>query len=289
MVFIVSFLVIVCCILIYEIHRENKKLTVAEYTLYSEKLPVSFDDINIVMLSDLHNNIFGNQNEILINTIEKQNPDYILIGGDMIVGKEGAEYTDTLSLISKLAGNYPVYYAMGNHEQKLKMNNSTSEEFVNNYVNQLEKCGVCFLNNDSAVVERNGESLFLTGLEMDMHFYKKGARFPMPENYLEQAVGKKHKEYTILLAHNPIYFKEYADWGADLVLSGHVHGGIIRLPILGGVLSTQLTLFPKYDYGKFKEKGSVMLLTSGLGMHTIKVRLFNPPEILVVHLKQQST
>ena len=102
---------------------------------------------------------------------------------------------------------------------------------------------------------------------------------------MEHLVGKANRDrFQILLAHNPVYFEEYARWGADLVLSGHVHGGIVRLPFLGGVISPAFTLFPKYDGGKFERGDSTMLLGRGLGTHTLPVRMWNPGEIVLVTL-----
>ena len=90
--------------------------------------------------------------------------------------------------------------------------------------------------------------------------------------------------FTIMLAHNPEYFPVYAEWGADLVLSGHIHGGIARLPVLGGVLSPSLQPFPRYDAGEFIWKGSHMVLSRGLGLHHIKLRFFNCPEISAIRI-----
>ena len=108
----------------------------------------------------------------------------------------------------------------------------------------------------------------------------------MSSEYLDGLIGKAEEEsYQILLAHNPEYFETYADWGADLTLSGHVHGGIMRLPVLGGVISPKLVLFPKYDGGHFIRKDAHMVLSRGLGMHTIPIRIFNPAELVLIHLK----
>ena len=105
---------------------------------------------------------------------------------------------------------------------------------------------------------------------------------PMEKEYLEETLGPASKEkYQILLAHNPDYFENYAQWGADLVLSGHVHGGIMRLPLLGGVISPTLLLFPKYDGGLFKKGSSAMILSRGLGTHTLPIRIFNPGELIL--------
>lgn len=107
----------------------------------------------------------------------------------------------------------------------------------------------------------------------------------MGETYVEGLLGKSRRDcFELLIAHNPDYFDNYAKWGADLTVSGHVHGGIMRLPVLGGVISPMLRLFPKYDGGLFEKDGRQMILSRGLGMHTIPVRIFNPGELVVIHL-----
>ena len=119
----------------------------------------------------------------------------------------------------------------------------------------------------------------------DRMYYKRFRKIKMEDTYLKDVIGTPKKDvYEILLAHNPEYFEEYAAWGADLVLSGHVHGGIMRLPVLGGVISPKLVLFPKYDGGRFEEKNATMILSRGLGMHTLPIRIFNPAELVVIHL-----
>ena len=90
--------------------------------------------------------------------------------------------------------------------------------------------------------------------------------------------------YHILLAHNPVYFKQYAAWGADLTLSGHLHGGIIRLPLIGGVITPQAKLFPRYSAGKYEIGEKWMIVSRGLGTHTIPIRFNNKPELSVIHL-----
>ena len=108
----------------------------------------------------------------------------------------------------------------------------------------------------------------------------------MKQEYLEELLADKDEEsYGVLLAHNPDYFEQYAGWGADLVLSGHVHGGIVRVPFWNkGVLSPNIRFFPRYDGGMFKKEKSTMILSCGLGMHTIPFRLFNPGELVCVEL-----
>ena len=88
--------------------------------------------------------------------------------------------------------------------------------------------------------------------------------------------------FHILLAHNPVYFDTYAAWGADLTLSGHLHGGIIRIPGIGGLITPQAQLFPKYDRGLISVNGKYMVVSAGLGEHTVPIRIFNPPQLILI-------
>ena len=94
----------------------------------------------------------------------------------------------------------------------------------------------------------------------------------------------RETKYEIMIAHDPFYFDAYAETDADLILSGHVHGGIMRLPLLGGVISPRLQLFPKYDGGKFEKNNTTMILSRGLGCHTLPIRIFNPGELICLTL-----
>ena len=141
-----------------------------------------------------------------------------------------------------------------------------------------------WLVNKGATIQVEDTSLHVFGIEIDKEYYKKFFHEILSEKQVESYLGKKPEGYTVLLAHNPEYFKAYAGWGADMTLSGHVHGGIMRLPFLGGVISPSLRLFPKYDGGRKKEFGKEMIISRGLGVHTIPVRLFNPAELVVLRL-----
>ena len=150
----------------------------------------------------------------------------------------------------------------------------------------MRRAGVVLLENESVLLPETGIRIF--GVEIDMDYYKKLRKSVMKVSYLNSLLGRPcADEYNILLAHNPDYFQAYAGWGADLVLSGHVHGGIMRLPVLGGVLSPALRLFPRYDGGLYEEGKSKMVLGRGLGTHTLPIRVFNPGELIVVRLEPE--
>ena len=153
------------------------------------------------------------------------------------------------------------------------------------YEQALENAGVVRLVNSHVTLPEYGITIY--GSEIDKRFYKRFKGSVMEENYLSQLLGQASEaEYNVLIAHHPDYFPEYAAWGADLVCSGHVHGGMVRIPFWGkGVVSPSVKLFPKYDGGIFAEEKCTMLLSRGLGMHTIPVRIFNPGEMLLVEFR----
>ena len=128
--------------------------------------------------------------------------------------------------------------------------------------------------------------MVIYGFELEEFYYQKFCWADFQEEELERILGKPDEEYyNILLAHNPVYFHAYAQWGADLTVSGHLHGGIIRIPGIGGVITPQARLFPRYDAGHFRWKGRDLVVSRGLGTHTINLRIFNPPELSVIRLK----
>lgn len=260
--------------------RDANRFVTVEYRFRCRGLKRKY---RFVMLSDLHNHRFGAHNERLLARIEGHRPDGVLIAGDMVTSQVDADYGPAAELAEALAGKYPVYYANGNHEHRMKTEPKRYGAGYGAYHRKLEKLGVVFLENGNVFLPEPGIRIF--GVEIDRKYYGKLRRKPMPEGYLPSLLGQaRPEEYTILLAHNPDYFPEYAGWGADLVLAGHVHGGIMRLPGLGGVLSPALRLFPEYDGGLFERGKSRMVLGRGLGSHTIPLRFFNPGELIVVTL-----
>ena len=121
------------------------------------------------------------------------------------------------------------------------------------------------------------------GYELPIEYYKRGRKAELLEMQITETLGTPDENsFNLLLAHNPIYFPTYAAWGADLTLSGHLHGGIVRLPFVGGVISPQIRLFPKYTHGMYTENGRKLITSAGLGSHTINLRINNPPELVVI-------
>ena len=237
-----------------------------------------------VMLSDLHNKQFGADNEKLYQAICDINPDGVLIAGDMITAKVGQNMQPSLTFVKRLAAKYPVYYGQGNHEYRMELYPETYGGMLAEFEQGLKECNLEVMKNCHNVLEQYGIAIY--GLSIERKFYKRFRTLPMEDNYIEGLVGKPEQgKYNILLAHNPDYYDYYDNWGADLVLSGHVHGGLMRLPLLGGVVSPAIRLFPKYDGGLFEGKNGRMILGRGLGTHTLPIRIFNPGELIVVELE----
>jgi len=237
-----------------------------------------------VVLADLHNKRYGKDNERLIEAVREAEPDMILVAGDILTSKPGETLEVALHFLGELAKDYPVYYGNGNHEQRLGLYPDVYGDMGERYREGLKEIGIEPLVNAYVKLEEFGVVIY--GSQIDRLYYKRFKVQPMAENYMASILGTVDKSfYNILLAHNPDYFPWYGAWGADLVLSGHVHGGMVRIPFWGkGVASPNIRFFPKYDGGLFEEGESKMLLSRGLGMHTIPVRVFNPGELLVVDL-----
>lgn len=277
---ILFFLIVVCAwVVLYDTHR----FVTVKYRFASPKIK---QGMRLVMLSDLHNYRYGRENELLLDAIGENKPDAVILAGDMITAKKGEKFDKTLSFLKTLAERYPVYYAYGNHEQKIMLYPGRYGDMGEKFEEGLKEAGIKPLNNLHCVLrDRN---IVFYGLEIGREFFKRFEIPPMPEQYLTETLGTPESSaYCVLLAHNPDYFPEYAKWGADLVFSGHIHGGIVRLPFLGGVISPAIRFFPKYDGGLFGEGNAKMVLGRGIGTHSPRVRLFNPAELIVVELEKE--
>lgn len=281
--FLIVLLVLAAVLLLAVMARDSSRFVTVRYGIRCRGLKKKY---RFVMLSDLHGKQYGEKNERLLAAIDAERPESILIAGDMLTSQGMNSFEPARELIEALAEKYPVYYASGNHECRIREDVEQYGERYRQYQEALIRKGVVFLENDSVFLPEPGIRLY--GVEIGKEYYKKLRGTAMEDGYLKGLIGKPSRgEYHILLAHNPDYFPAYARWGADLVLSGHVHGGIMRLPVLGGVLSPALRLFPKYDGGLFREGDSTMILGRGLGSHTIPIRIFNPGELIVVCLEPE--
>lgn len=272
---IIFILVLVCLwVAIYD----GSRFIVVYHRIRDRRIRGSF---RAVVLADLHNKRYGKDNKLLLEAIDAQHPDAILIAGDMLTAKPGKSLEPAVGFLSALAEKYPIFYGNGNHEQRLKLYPETYGDMGERYAEELRKLQIEPLVNTHTELKEHNITIY--GAEIDRYYYRRLIIPKMDPQYLPETLGEPDREkYTILLAHNPDFFPNYAAWGADMVFAGHVHGGMVRIPGWRGIVSPNLRLFPKYDGGVFREKNSTMILSRGLGMHTIPLRLFNPAEVIVV-------
>jgi predicted MPP superfamily phosphohydrolase len=281
-IFLLLMLIILTAVAV-SIYLDNSLLQVIQYTVMSDRIPQSFNNFKILQLSDLHSTSFGKGNFELLDKIEKQKPDIVVMTGDMVNTKD--ETFDVFLKFAEDIGNkYETYYVVGNHEQNL-------DERKQNYIfSKLKDTGIKVLNNQKAEVRRGTDQINLYGMWFNLKYYK-GMNNPYTKDiYFDSAAMQKvmgdcdTSKYSILLTHNPLYFDTYAGWGADLTLSGHIHGGMIRIPFKGGLLSPERELFPKYSAGKYCMEDKILIVNRGLGNGDFGIRIFNRPEISVITL-----
>lgn len=258
---------------------EKNHFVTETYTVHSPK--IAGDGKTFVFLSDLHNKEFGEENRKLVDAVRAVNPDAILVGGDMMICKGKQDVSVALELMKQLADICPVYYGNGNHESRMKRETEVYGDQYREYAGALRAMGITYLSDASAEF---GEDFVIYGLDLPEELYLPG--YPqMRHGLVYDKLGKAAEEKTvILLAHSPMFLDEYADWGADLVLSGHFHGGTIRLPILGGVMTPQYQFFYPRCAGEFEKNGKKMIVSRGLGTHSINVRLGDKPQVVVVEM-----
>ena len=274
-------LVILFIFLVYYLLQLNW-ISVNNETVHIEDLPTEFSNFKIVQLSDLHNKEFGEGNKKLLNKINKIHPDMVVITGDMLNNTQEIQNNGgvLIKLLENLNNNYPIYYVTGEHEEGLyyeDKNKYGKEGTKEAYEEKLEKLDVTILNDVQTTITRQKAEINLYGLKEHL-----SGDIQIKERLSETT----EKEVNILLSHRPFYFEEYADWGADLVFSGDTHGGMIQLPFIGGVISTE-GLLPEYDGGLFQQGNSTMIVSRGLGNNPIPLRINNRPEIVVVTLQNK--
>ena len=246
--------------------EQNKTVHVSHYTVTDDKIPASFEGKRIVLLGDLHNNDFGDQ---LPMCVREQQPDIILIVGDWI-SRYDTDITPALEAAKALTAIAPVYYTAGNHEAWAPMWADLCQG--------LADCGVHILNSSTVLWMENGEAVQLIGMfdtEYSTHIVRDAAPLIEPELY------------SIFMLHRPEYGPEAASFGFDLMLSGHTHGGQIRLPLIGAVYAPNQGWFPEYDVGKFEVDGMDLIVTQGLGVSGL-MRVLAPPEAVVITLDSPS-
>lgn len=264
---LISFIVLV--VLLVFVLVQNNWLEVSQYAYKSAEVPQEFVGYRIVQISDLHNATFGTENERLLNKIRELEPDMVVLTGDL-VDSSRTNIEVALAFAEKVAADYPTYYVTGNHEIWLEESDRVA------LLEGLESVGVICLMNEVVEIERDGSRITLIGLNDESL-----NGFALPQLLADRSFD----EFQILLAHEPQYIESYSKCGVDLVLSGHAHGGQVRVPFIGaGLVAPGQGLFPKYTEGVHVVNDTTMIISRGLGNSVVPVRVFNRPEIVCVEL-----
>ena len=251
-------------------------LKIQKYTIDSEKIN---NPIRIAQISDLHSCGYGDNQEKLINAIDRQRPDIVALTGDIFDDVLSDEKTEIF--LKGIAGRYPIYYVTGNHEYW------SGEYAFSIKMDILRKYGVTILSNELRTMEINGETINICGVN------DPSSRTLYPDNPIKfneevEYVRELSRDgnFSILLSHRPEFIDLYAEQGFDLVLCGHAHGGQWRIPkLLNGLYSPNQGLFPKYAGGVYKKGSTTVVVSRGLSKESSKIpRFYNRPEIVIIDL-----
>lgn len=278
-IFIVVILVGILCLL--RAFWEIRHFQITRKTITSEKLPCT---LRFAVVSDLHNQSFGKDGRGLIRAIQNEAIDAILVPGDLIIGKKGKKTKTAEKFLEELSQTHEIFYSPGNHETRCLMDEDKYGSTVREYLGRVMSMEhVHYLSNRSETFC----GVRITGLSLDSEAFEKGKKTTVDVSQIMEKLGEHDTSmYEILLAHTPMSFPAYADWGTDLVLSGHNHGGIVRLPFLGGMLSAELHPFHPYNGGVHKKGKTTMIVSRGLGTHTLPIRFLNRPELIFLTLQK---
>ena len=257
----------------------NKALALHQIPLASDHLPAAFAGLRIAHLSDLHNARFGRENRRLLDKLAQAQPDLIVLTGDLIDARR-TNLDRALAFAVRAAGLAPTYYVPGNHEARLPAAQ------YQRLRQGLTAVGVTVLEHERVTLTRGGDRLTLLGLADQAFARTQGDHRPAAQLAAEalEALQTAEDGYTILLVHRPESFPVYAALGADLVLSGHTHGGQVRLPGLGGLFAPSQGFFPRNDAGLYRQGQASLVISRGLGNSLAPLRLNNRPEVVVLTL-----
>lgn len=263
-------LLLFCAAVLFLLYQSNTQLDTEEISVSAPGLPEAFRGFRIVLLSDGHGAQFGKDNRVLLAAVQAAKPDLIVYTGDLI--DDAAQIEALPPLLRGLSAIAPAYYVSGNHEWAVRE--------MNTLFSLLTRCGVTPLRNTYVPLTRNGETIFLCGIDDP----NGPADQKTPEALHQELTEREGDCFSILLAHRNNRFPTYAACGFDLVLSGHGHGGVIRLPFTDGLIGTNKRLFPTYTSGLYSLGTSQLVVSRGLGNVGRTFRLLNRPHIPVIIL-----
>lgn len=245
-------------------------LEISRYEVKSQKLPESFDGFKIVQLSDLHGAEFGEDGMGLVEKVEELEPDIIALTGDFVTDEGDLAAVEKLA--ARLTELCPVYFVSGNHE--------FGSGLAVKVRNILERAGVKYLSNEYLTISRGEDEILLGGVEDPLAY----ADMLSPDELAQKMNDAAPDAFKILLGHRNYWMTEYPELPVDLIFCGHAHGGLIRIPGVGGLIGTDRRLFPDFDAGEYNNGRYTLIVSRGLGNSVPIPRVFNRPEIVCVEL-----
>jgi len=245
-------------------------LEISRYEVKSQKLPESFDGFKIVQLSDLHGAEFGEDGMGLVEKVKELEPDIIALTGDFVTDEGDLAAVEKLA--ARLTELCPVYFISGNHE--------FGSGLAVKVRNILERAGVKYLSNEYLTISRGEDGILLGGVEDPLAY----ADMLSPDELAQKMNDAAPDAFKILLGHRNYWMTEYPELPVDLIFCGHAHGGLIRIPGVGGLIGTDRRLFPDFDAGQFNNGRYTLIVSRGLGNSVSIPRVFNRPEIVCVEL-----
>lgn len=253
------------------VYWQNFTLQVETVELFFESLPPQFDGLRVAELSDLHGRSFGKNNVRLLRTLQKARPDMICICGDLF--DEKTDLTMLEPLLTGLTDIAPVYYVTGNHEWQVKN--------LREILQKMRAWGVTVLENEGRVLSRGGAEMVVAGVHDPCGPYD----MKTPAALVRELRSAQGNDFILMLSHRNDELAMWSQLGVQLVLSGHCHGGVVRLPFVGGVFGTRRELFPEYDAGVYRQDGTTLFVSRGLGYTNVHFRLFNRPHVPIMILR----
>ncbi len=266
--------VVIGLLLLFFIPGFYNKLKIVNYTVESDKIDTP---VRIALITDLHSCRYGDHESELIEAVDSQNPDIILLGGDIFDDKSGNE--NTVDFLQGINGRYPVYYVTGNHEFWGGVGR------YNEQMSILEDMGIPRLQGDVLSLDINGNSIGLAGVD-DYDGYLVDEDLILEDQFVDAYLDLDAQSYNIILAHRPEYIDTYAAHNYDLALCGHAHGGQWRIPgLLNGLYAPNQGLFPEYAGGLYVVDNTTMIVSRGLARESTRIpRLYNRPELVIIDL-----
>lgn len=252
------------------IKDSREDLEISRYEVASQKLPESFDGFKIVQLSDLHGAEFGEDGMELVDKVGSLEPDMIALTGDFVTDEGDLAAVEKLA--ARLVKLCPVYFVSGNHE--------FGSGLAIKVRNILERAGVKYLSNEYLTINRGDDEILLGGVEDPLAY----ADMLSPDELAQKMNDAAPDAFKILLGHRNYWMTEYPELPVDLIFCGHAHGGLIRIPGVGGLIGTDRRLFPDFDAGQFNNGRYTLIVSRGLGNSVPIPRIFNRPEIVCVEL-----